>query len=244
MRRRGHSHNAIAAVLAALVSARCSGRSAATATTPSGLGPSTTPPSGGSPIPGLAVSGTVLTTSREGTFPLANSRVDFVGEHGAGSVTPDGAGRYVIPNLVEGERVHLVAFATPPLRLFQRSAFIALVNVDTRVDIELVSDGFLGISFDSPSLSGTIYRDTPDGRKPQARTRVFFKSFDGPGYDAYQESDAEGRFAFGRLPEGAGRLGVGNCNDQALLVAVDIRGDTVTDVDITQFVATCPGVFF
>jgi len=236
---------AIAALLVLMACIQCGGNPA---TTP--IGPSATPIASSatdgriSVGTGPRIEGTVLETSREGTFPVAGSTVVFIREQASGSVTADGAGRYSIPNLANQERVRVVAFAPPERPLFQRSAVSAVVNGNTRVDVELVAEPVLGLLFDSPSLSGSVYITTPDGPRPQAHTRVFYKSFDGPWYDVYQSTDEQGRFAFGRLPVGPGRLGVGNCNDQALIVPVDVQGDTVANVDITAFAATCPGAFF
>ena len=81
-----------------------------------------------------------------------------------------------------------------------------------------------------------------DGPRPWPHTRVVYKSVEGPWYDVYQTSDDDGRFSFSRLPPGSGQLGAGDCNDQLQFQPVEIRGDTVADVDVTNIINQCPGV--
>jgi hypothetical protein len=112
------------------------------------------------------------------------------------------------------------------------------------LNIELVPANTRGVQFGSPTLSGVVYRMTEAGPRPWAHSPVSYGSFPGPWYDAYVETDENGRYEFGRLPLGPGRIAVGNCSDQALLIPIEIRGDTVLDVDISSFVKDCPSVPF
>jgi hypothetical protein len=160
------------------------------------------------------------------------------------SVMTDSAGRYSIANVPSPDRRRILAFPPAGLQLFQRSATTASVNADTTVDIELVSEGTRGATYASPTLSGGVYYVAPDGPHPWPHTRVVYKAFEGPWYDVYQTSDALGRYDFGRLPPGSGRLGAGNCNDQMQFKPIEVRGDTIADIDVTWLVTTCPGIPF
>ena len=101
-----------------------------------------------------------------------------------------------------------------------------------------------GITYGSPTLSGVVFHGTPEGRRPWANTRVFYKSIEAPSYDVYVRSDEHGRYDVGRLPVGSGSVGAGDCNDAALYMPGEIRGDTVADIDVTWLVTTCPGFPF
>jgi hypothetical protein len=175
--------------------------------------------------------------------PLAGSRVAFsVADGEWGSVLTDANGNYAVRNAPRGREVRVTAFADAAYgRLFQRSARFANVQEDTVVDIELVARDVRGNTYGSPTLSGIVYRMTPQGRQPVVNTSVIYKSVDTPPWDVYLETDGEGRYDFSRLPLGSGRLGAGNCNDQMLFMPVDIRGDTRTDIDVTSLFTNCPG---
>ena len=56
----------------------------------------------------------------------------------------------------------------------------------------------------------------------------------------YTQTDADGRYQFCRIPQGVGRIGAGDCNDAVLALPVEVNGDTVVDIDLTSFNATCP----
>jgi hypothetical protein len=179
--------------------------------------------------------------------PLAASTVAYAVEGGAfGTVTSDANGRYSITNIPLGRRVRLVGFAPWQLResLFQPCASLTVPTTDSVINIELVSNSAAAMRCGSPTVSGTVYRATPDGRKPLANTPVVYKSFDGPWYDAYGSTDGDGRYNFGRLALGTGQVGAGNCNDQMLFVPIRVDGDTLLDIDITPLLDTCPGVAF
>ena len=150
----------------------------------------------------------------------------------------------VISDIRGGDRRRRLARPPPGTELFQRSATVPGDDRAAALDIELVSPGTLGRRFGSPMLSGVVFTMTVDGRRPFAHTRVLYRSFDGPWYDAYVATDEQGRYQFGRLRPGSGQVGAGNCNDQAQYQRVDIGGDTLADIDLTPLVAGCPGVPF
>ena len=140
--------------------------------------------------------------------------------------------------------MRLTAFSDPNRSgiLFQRSGASVTIRGDTTLDVELVSLDARDPIYDWPTLSGMVYRETAAGRQPVAHTHVSYGRKGLPLYDVYCETDAQGRFQFGRLPLGPGGLGAGNCNDQAQTVPLVISADAVVDVDVTFLFGTCPGV--
>jgi hypothetical protein len=212
-------------------------------TAPTLAGPPPTPDATAGPM----LSGIVFESSTDGSKqPLSGSRVYYAFADGTRDfAVTDEAGRYSVGPVPDGSRVRLTAFAVVKAGwLFQRSGASTTLRGDTALDVELVPSGVRGGAYTSPTLSGVVYRATPAGQQPVAQTRVFYRSLgvDAPFYDVYLETDEQGRFDFGRLPLGPGRLGAGNCNDQAEFVTVEINGDMVADVDLTTLFSTCPGV--
>jgi hypothetical protein len=206
-----------------------------------------TPPSQPAPSPGVAsgqtLSGIVIATTPDGTRPLPRARV-IAAKLGTccewGSVTADEGGRYVVP-VPSGDRIRIFAF--PPIGsiLFQRSVTIPDVNGTAGLDIELVSAETRGIRYGSPTLSGIVYYMTEAGPRTWAHSPVTYSSSQGPWYDAYVKTDEQGRYELGRIPLGPGGIRAGDCSDQALGGAsVDIGGDTVVNIDITEGLRGCP----
>ena len=219
-----------------------------TADTPAAVSTTAPTPAISAPVPGPSsgstVSGIVFETTAEGTRPLPGSKVVFVSGEKMNSAVTDQTGHYSISNIPNRDRVRIVAFPPIGLSLFQRTAVTRGVDGDATVDIELVSESAPGATYGSPTLSGVVYYMTSNGPRPWPNTPVVYKAFTGLLYDVYQSTDAQGRFDFGRLPLGSGELGAGNCNDAMMFRPVDIRGDTVANIDITWLVTTCPGVPF
>jgi hypothetical protein len=185
----------------------------------------------------------VFEATAQGTRTLSGSMVYYAVADGAfGGVLSDAKGHYSVPNMQNQRRVRVTAFAdTTNGQLFQRSVTIATIQGDTTLDVELVARGARGITYGSPTLSGVVYRMMRNGRQPVANIRVVYKSFDTSLYDVYLETDDEGRYDFGDVQLGSGRVGVTDCSDEFTFTPVGIRGDTVLDIDVTAIVASCRG---
>jgi hypothetical protein len=69
--------------------------------------------------------------------------------------------------------------------------------------------------------------------------RVVYTINNWSGYDAYTQTDADGRYTLCRIPQSVGRIGAGDCNDQVLPIVIDVVGDMVVDFDLTSFNALC-----
>jgi hypothetical protein len=152
------------------------------------------------------------------------------------------AGEYVIQDVDVGTVVNLVWAAGPGSEKFHQPCptYATISATEAHRDIEVARLGSGDFRYESPILSGTVFETTAGGRRPLSHTRVLYAS--GPrGYDAYTETDDKGRYALCRIPSANGRVGAGDCNDAVFFVSADVKGDTVVDVDLTEFYASCPG---
>jgi len=210
--------------------------------------PSAVPSLSGAPPPmpsGFQLSGTVFETSPQGSREVSGGRIFFwIGSHYGGQVAVDDSGRYVIPGLGPAPIIRLTwmpDWQMLDLGLHQPCpANIAMPAADTRRDIEVVGSGSPGFRYDSPTLSGIVYESTADGRRPLPNTRVLFSIDASSGFDAYTDTDADGRYILCRIPRGSGRLGAGDCNDAVFWFPVEVNGDMTVDADLRPFKATCP----
>lgn len=159
-----------------------------------------------------------------------------------GRVPVNSDGQYVIPDVELGSVFRLVGTSGPGSDTFHQPCPIraTIAAADTHRDIEVARVGSHEFRYESPMLSGTVFERTAEGRRPLGHTRVVYAS-GSRGYDAYTETDDEGKYAFCRVPSGDARIGAGDCNDAVLFVSSEVKGDTVVDVDLTDFYASCPG---
>ena len=159
-----------------------------------------------------------------------------------GPVPVDTTGRYVIDGLPVAPIIRLTW--VPGLGQFDLHqpcpANIAMPAADAVRDIEVVRFGSQRFSYDSPTVSGIVYESTTDGRRPLPHTRVLFSMDDRGGFDAYSETDVNGRYLLCRIPRGPGRIGAGDCNDAVFWSLVEVNGDTIVDVDLRPFKEACP----
>ena len=151
-------------------------------------------------------------------------------------------GQYVIANVDVGVLVRLVWFPPANENFHQPAPVnVTIVGSETHRDIDVARIGSGEFPCESPILSGTVFEAMPDGRRPLAQSRVVY-ALDTRGFDAYTKTDTQGRFAFCDVREGNGRVGAGDCNDAAFFISVNVNGDSVADIDLTDFNASCPGV--
>lgn len=226
----------IAVCCLACVSFGCGADTAASVTQPTAVA---------APSTGMhaELSGTVLDRT-SGVQPVRGGQVSFwIGNGRWGQVPVDGEGRYTVPSLPPGTLVRLLWTPLPGYAgLLQPHP----VNVETLAgqvtrDIDVMRRGTTPSSRPL-TLSGVVYKETADGRRPLARQRVLYSINNWPGLDAYTETNEFGAYHLFGLPSGTGRLGIGDCNDAVLPVDVAMNRDAVQDVDLTSFLAACPGV--
>jgi hypothetical protein len=204
--------------------------------------PVTPPPT--IPQTGSTLSGVVFENTADGRRAVAGGGVNYYVNTGIGfpRVPMDANGRYTIPNLPDGSRIRLVAFAAfGNGQLEQPCGAYASVNGDTVRDIELTRPGAHGLS-PAPRLFGVVYYTIGEERRPLAHTRVLYFSDPHSYFEAYTTTDSDGRYEVCGFPLGPGAIGAGDCNDSLLQVPVQLRGDTnVFDVNLTPLVTGCPG---
>ena len=201
------------------------------------------PPSAPPTPDGFRLSGTVLESTPQGTRAVSGGHIFFwVGSRSGGQVSVDTTGRYVIGGLAPGPIVRLTWMPDADrLDLHQPCpANLSMPAADAQRDIEVVRSGSPGFRYDSPTVSGIVYESTADGRRPLPHTRVLFSIDESGGFDAYTDTDADGRYVLCRIPRGSGRLGVGDCNDAVFWLRVEVNGDTVVDADLRPFKQACP----
>ena len=212
--------------------------------------PSVPPPSGPpasrgwAPVPGgFRLSGTVVESTPNGSQPVSGGTLFFwIESRYAGPIAVDTTGRYMIDGVPVAPIIRLTWIPGPgQLDLHQPCpANVAMDAADTVRDIEVVRFGSTHFKYDSPTLSGMVYESTPDGRRPLPHTRVLFSMDDRGGFDAYSETDVNGRYLLCRIPQVRGQLGAGDCNDAVYWSPVQVNGDTVVDVDLRPFKERCP----
>jgi hypothetical protein len=154
----------------------------------------------------------------------------------------DASGRYV-SSFFEGREIKVTAMAPGDDGMLRAQSFAqvcarhAIVHGDTTVDVELSPIGLQPSDWRSPVLSGTVFEDTPQGRRALANMGVLYTSYGVDGADVYTRTDAAGRYTFCGLPLGPGSL-VAGCNvitspptPRPTIIRTEIRGDTVVNID-------------
>ena len=209
-------------------------------------------PSSPSPVPapappvltpdGFRLSGTVLERTPQGMQPVSGGGVFYWVENRYGGQVPvDAGGRYLITGLAAARIIRLTWVPDADrLDLHQPCpANVALSSADAQRDIEVVGSGSREFRYESPTVSGVVYETTPSGRRPLPHTRVLYSIDESSGFDAYTDTDADGRYILCRIPRGSGRLGAGDCNDAVFWFPVEVNGDTVVDTDLRPFKQAC-----
>ena len=221
--------------LACLVAA-CSGTSPET---PSGPSPVPTPSQAAAQgTPASSLTGAVL---ENGGRLTVGGRLQYLfgptSDSQGGIVPVRSDGGYTVPSVPHGTRVNLLFLPNTGVAggsLHQPCAAYATVSKPTVLSVELVSKG-IPPSDPTPTLSGVVFRRDRGETIPLTATLMY------SGAAATRADDA-GRYSLCRLPPGPGQLLVGaTCNDAWMYVPVVIDGDTVADIDMTEWFSTCPG---
>jgi hypothetical protein len=201
------------------------------------------------------VTGVVFASTGHGRLPISNARVVIVDlidgpyNFGWSEVLSDTEGRFVA-SVFPGRPVKITAYASRDYAMWNQSGLNQVCAVhpridgDTTADVELVPDGRVPTAYRSPTLTGTVF-ETAHGRRPLAGMSVLYSSYSHDGADVYARTDADGRYNFCNLPLGPGYVLAGCFGNTALLgshfasIDVEIRKDTVLDVDVTSSVGSC-----
>jgi hypothetical protein len=196
------------------------------------------------PTTSLVLTGVVLRNVGEGRHPISAAQVyvtDLLeGPYGnypwfSARTDPNGRFSVTLPGLTDRD-VRVSAHVEPPLA--QLCAVHLTMDRDTTADVELAEPGVLSaIACGSPTLSGVVFEDTLEGRRPVANAPVFYVSR-GPhdSVDVYTQTDARGRYTFGNLPLGPGWLAAGCYKDRTSSqnsLRIDLAADTRLDIPIS-----------
>ena len=199
------------------------------------------------PVPGpesANVSGTVWIHDSEGVQPYAGGDVfgwvETAGGAGPlGRAVTDQEGKYLFKALL-GSRVRI--FLLQPA--YQPCAVTVEVTGDVTRDVHAVSDrGQLGVSLppqflsQSPTLSGVVFEDTPDGRRGLSDVHVGWDSSGGGDFEtATTLSDSEGRYVLCGLDRNrTSFVSVSKAGYQVSGKAVVLTADTTTlDIQVQR----------
>jgi hypothetical protein len=209
--------------------------------TPSGPSPGVVP----NPLPQVTSAAPALTgvVLENGGRLTVRGRIEYLygpASDAFGGLVPVSPidGRYIIQSIPSGTRVNLLFLPNSGVAsgtLHQPCAAYTTVSEATTLNVELISKGSPP-SNPSPTLSGVVFRRDQDVRIPLSVTLMYSGA-------AATRADESGRYSLCRLPAGPGVLLVGaTCNDQWMYVPVVINGDTVVDVDMTEWFRSCPGL--
>jgi hypothetical protein len=194
------------------------------------------------PGPGVALSGTILEVSPDGTRrPISASQVlvqvdvAAVTDPNRGGWVPVGTdGRYQVSGVLDGRFVKITGVDTGgPLR-HRFCGTNTITRGDTQLDVLL----FLpGAGLPTPTLSGQVFTVVDGKRTPLAHAEVYYKSR-GYGSDVADSTDTDGRFSLCGIPRIPGTLLMICGNDEtAYSEAVNIQANTVIDIDATRFIS-------
>jgi hypothetical protein len=194
------------------------------------------------PGPGVTLSGRVHEVRPDGSrTPIAARQVaievevsDVRDPNRGGWVPVSADGRYRVEGVLDGRFVKVVGVDTSPSpRRYKLCAANTMMRGDTQFDIAVFQEG---APLPGPTLSGRIVAMIDEKLVPVAGADIYFTSLRGYGSDVWQFTDRDGRFNLCGIPPIPGEVRI-FCGNDILIYrqAVDIRTDTVIDIDATSF---------
>ena len=194
-----------------------------------------------SPSPTVTLSGEIVDVLPDGTRrrSIGARQVNIEVEVGSptdpqrgGWVPVDADGRYRLTNVPNGRFVKITSVSF----LYSNEHRLCATNTITAGDTELDVALYLpGADVPGPTLSGQVSAVINGQRVPLDRVDIYFRSR-GFGPDLVEFTDSNGRFTLCGIPPIPGTLYMFCANDiQPYELAVDIRADTVIDIDATPF---------
>lgn len=203
------------------------------------------PPPGSGPGPSLdppSVSGTVFETTAGVRRPLGGVyllvRVKVGGAINGTTVNSDADGRYSVPAELVVDGGTAAAYAVSGAGFFRHQPCVASAKIrgETVLDVEYNRKEVPG-TMGSPTVSGVVFRSTPEGREPLVDHRVLYYAAN--SLAAHTFTDGAGQYRFCSVPQGAGSVYVPDPLDFDIggaLVEKDLQvlGDVVLDLEITK----------
>ena len=226
---------ALALLLAALMG--CT-QSPPTSPSPGGGSGSEPGPGPASAAPG--VSGTVFETTAGGRRPLGGAyllvMVRLGGTINGTTMNADAEGRYSIPQRLVVNGGTAIVYAAGGAGRHQPCVASAAISGETVLDVEYNPKEVPG-TMGSPTVSGVVFRSTPEGRQPLVDHRVMYYAAN--LLAAQTVTDGAGHYRFCSVPQGAGSVFVPDPFDFDLggpLIERDVQvlGDVVLDLEIVK----------
>jgi hypothetical protein len=186
------------------------------------------------------LSGVVFEQTTQGPIPVsgrvAYNYVRPGQSFGTGGDVVALQGQFVFEHVLSGTAIRLRGNASSVWRN-QPCAADAVIRSNTVLDIELVADGARGVTAGSPTLTGVVYEMTAAGRKPIPTADVMLIAGCSGLGAPYMRTDAEGRYAFCRVPRGpvcvfAALERYGGPWFSERQVPMTINDDTVLDIEL------------
>ena len=183
----------------------------------------------------------VVEASPQGLIPVAGAMINFnyrrPGEtfSTGGSVFADSNGRYELPHVLFGTYLQLRADKGARS---QPCASYATVVGNMTLTVELVSKGSPPSQAASPIVSGMVYENTPQGRRPIEGYAIGYQSNCRGLVQVYGWTDTGGRYSFCNLPRGDGCVIVfvptPDWDTVDRVVPINVQGDHVVDIEIIR----------
>jgi hypothetical protein len=210
-------------------------------TQPSPPAPAPEPPAAALPGPGITLSGRILEVLADGTRRPIRARqvaveveVQDVRDPQRGGWVPVGTdGGYRLSGVPENRFVKISSVDTAGLTARYRFCGTnKITSGDTTLDVPL----FLpGATLPTPTLSGQVFTVIDGKPMPVAGADVYYQSR-AYGPDVWGYTDRDGRYSLCGIPPMPGKLYMVCGNDvTAYSQVVDVRADTVIDIDATTF---------
>jgi len=142
-------------------------------------------------------------------------------------VLTDGTGHFRIDSLPNGS-IELFAGAHQPC-----VTVVPLTGSGATVTLELTWPASPAYATEAPVVSGTVFERTPNGRAPVAGAVIVLWGGAMESMIASTATDAQGRFALCRVPQGESLLNVlQSGTNQLVALPITIPGDTVLDIEV------------
>jgi hypothetical protein len=149
------------------------------------------------------------------------------------SFVGDADGRKVFPHVLHGTDVRILGIRSG----YTQPCFVGgQVVAESTMQLELVKRGSRPRVLESPTLSVTVYNNTPHGRAPVPDLQIQFAGGARGLTAGYGWTDSDGRYEFCRLPRGPGKIVMywGFDSEFSKEVGLNITGDQVVDIEIVK----------
>jgi hypothetical protein len=147
----------------------------------------------------------------------------------------DDGGRFMIPHVLYG--TYLKVWTSFGYRV-QPCASNLTVTGPASLNLEVAEPGAAPSNPVSPTLSGTVYETTPQGRKPLRGAQITYAQPCGGPFDINSHLNSEGRYFFCNLPRGSGcvtvYIPIDDWDSMIRTFPIVVGGDRVLDLEVSR----------